>query len=61
MKNINKCYLYFAIIVAFLILSLVNFFMTVNKDGLGRLRSFNLNYDEFYCYKDINAYNRCND
>ena len=61
MKNINKCYLYFAFIIAFCVLTLVSFILTHNKDGLARMRAFNLNYDEFYCFSDINAYNQCND
>ena len=50
MKNLSKCYIYFGIVLSFCILTLVNFFMTHNSDGLKRTKSYSTKLPQFYCY-----------
>lgn len=58
-KHLAKCYSYFGFLFLLCILGVFNYFMTRHRDGFKRLNSLNLDLQKFYCYKEIYAFEMC--
>ena len=59
MKPVLKCYGYFITLAIFMLLSLINYFLTRDSDGFKRMNSLNLDLPKFYCYPEISAFEAC--
>ena len=62
MKGVAKCYIYFGSVLAFLLLLLLNFLLTRDRDGFMRLKSqYGIKLQPLFCFQAAVRAKACGD